>query len=673
MQCRLAWVLVIVALVGCGDDDGTVVDGGASDAWVDPGEAIARFDPEAIGSDFFAFPFPSDLRLEEDGTPDLAGYPNPRGSDLLNDLLPLADERRGWPVVPAMYVRFSAPLGARSADDVIAAERDAPILLVDVDPDSSARGALVPVVAATMPEDGSTGAHLLAVSPRPGFVLAPDRTYALVVMRALGDALGRPLGVPDALATLARGETPDAPWGARAAEVYAPLFETLAMMNVDVGEVAAATVLTTGDVVADLHAMSERVLAAHDVTIESLALEHTWDRYCELRGTISMPQMQRGTPPFATEGTFELDAAGTPIEQRRETVPVVITIPRGEMPASGWPLMVYFHGSGGVASQVVDRGPRVEGGEPAAGEGPAHVIAAHGFAAVGAALPLSPDRVPGAGDTAYLNLENLGAFRDTFRQGALESRLLVEAMTRTTIAPEVIASCGSAGEHRFDGDAFVALGQSMGGMYTNIVGAIEPRFRALVPTGAGGYWSYFILETSLVPGAAGLLGALLGANGRTLTHLHPALFLLELAWEPAEPLVYMPRLSRRPLEGVASRPVYEPVGEGDSYFPTRVYDAVALAYGHEQAGDVVWSSMQDALALDGREGVLGYPVHANRTSERGDAYTGVVVQYAGDGFSDPHDIFVQLEAVRHQYGCFLRSVIEGRGGVVVAPGANCGE
>src|SRR5690606_42040982 len=82
-----------------------------------------------------------------------------------------------------------------------------------------------------------------------------------------------------------------------------------------------------------------------------------------------------------------------------------------------------------------------------------------------------------------------------------------------------------------------------------------------------------------------LLGTLLRADGDLLTHLHPALHLLELAWEPAEPMVYMPRLSRRPLPGKPSQPVYEPGGKGDSHFPPQVYDAVALARGQPQAGE----------------------------------------------------------------------------------------
>src|SRR5690606_4392068 len=261
----------------------------------------------------------------------------------------------------------------------------------------------------------------------------------------------------------------------------------------------------TGDVVADLASLSDRLVEERSVTIEGLALDsddgESNPRVCELVGTIAMPQFQRGTPPFNSEGLFEIGADGLPIEQRTESAKITITIPKERMPEAGFPLMVYFHGSGGDSAQVIDRGPQPEGGVEARGEGPAFMIAEHGFAAAGAALPLSPDRLPGAGALAYLNFGNLAAFRDTFRQGTIEQRLLIEALVELTIDPALLAGCegpelpDGATAYRFDPSAFVGLGQSMGGMYANMIGAVEPRLRALVPTGAGGFWSFFILET----------------------------------------------------------------------------------------------------------------------------------------------------------------------------------
>jgi hypothetical protein len=204
-------------------------------------------------------------------------------------------------------------------------------------------------------------------------------------------------------------------------------------------------------------------------------------------------------------------------------------------------------------------------------------------------------------------------------------------------------------------------------MYTNLVSAVEPRILAAVPTGAGGDWSRFILVTRLIPGIGKTIGTIALGTDATLTFLHPGLHLLQTAWEPAEPFVYMARLARRPLPGHPVRPIYEPVGQGDKYFDETIYDGAALAYGNEQAGTAVWPSMQQALGLDGRGGILPYPVANDRTADDGTPFTGVVAQYMGDGIDDPHDIFQQLDAVKYQYSCFLASFLATGKATVPAP------
>ena len=49
----------------------------------------------------------------------------------------------------------------------------------------------------------------------------------------------------------------------------------------------------------------------------------------------------------------------SPMQQGMMTVPLTITIPNGPMPANGWPLWQFFHGSGGASS-----GPRRRWPEP---------------------------------------------------------------------------------------------------------------------------------------------------------------------------------------------------------------------------------------------------------------------------------------------------------------------
>jgi hypothetical protein len=637
------------------------------------------FDLEAPGGGperFYDFPFPSDIRLI-DGRPDLASYPNPGDIKLLADLVPLGEGREGWSLTSASYFRFTAPLPALVETEVFVGP-DADILMIDIDADSPERGKLIPVVARTIADDDYAPANVLAVAPVPGFVLAGNRQYATVIRESLGDAEGEELGVPGALRKLRRGQALEGDEGARVTDLYAPLWETLEQSPIDAEEVAAATVFTTGDVVSSLADLSEKVRERFSVSLGPLQVDPDdgdHERFCELVGTVSFPQFQTGAPPFQAGGVFETDAEGLPVLQRMEDAEFVITLPKGPMPAGGYPLTLYFHGSGGLSQQVVDRGRiEVAGGTERKGEGPAYVLAPHGFATVGSALPVNPERLEGASDYEYLNLNNLASLPFTFAQGAIEQRLLLDALLGAEIPPSAVAGCtglelpvGETG-YRFASEKVVAMGQSMGGNYTSIVGAIDPRVRAVVPTGGGGLWHYYILSIGVVPDAKGLFSVVLRTPQEELTFLHPALQLLNLAWEMAEPMVYMRRLGQDPLPEHPSRPIYQPVGEGDSYFTTEIYDAAALASGNTQAGEEVWASMQENLALDDRDGLVPYPVRGNLEGPEGD-YTGAIVQYEGDGIHDPHSIYTQLDSVKHQYGCFLQSFVERGEATLPAPAA----
>lgn len=705
---RLLIPSLVLVLTACSSDEPAEVP--------PPGPAAiagtqVRFDLNsdlATPESFFQFPYPSDLRLK-DGSPDIRGWPNPRSSALIERLRDAAAERKGFPVLPVAYFLFDAPLGEHSPEDVIAPAKDAPVMLVDIDKNSPDQGRLYPMVASTLPPDDYTPENLLAVAPRPGFVLAPNRTYAFVVLRSFNDANGAPLGVPLALESLKTGITPEGAQGKAAAEQYASLWPVLKQIGVDTGQVAAATIFSTVDVVSDLHELSNKLKEQYKIEITGLEVDpvdgNKHERYCELRGKVVYPQFQRGTPPFNKEGTFDFSQGELPVKQRDEEAPITLTLPKGPMPAGGYPLAMFFHGSGGLSSAVVDRGKwrNTENTADCApwpdtlkcekkkkdpqtlldewdgklgcntpGEGPAHTLAPHGFAMAASALPVNPERLECAEETAYLNFNNLAAFRDTFRQGVIEQRLFIEALSTLTIDPAIVASCSGlslpAGEtnYKFSLASLVATGQSMGGMYTNLIGAVEPRIQAVVPTGAGGFWSYFILKTKLLNNIDKAVATLLITKVQ-LQYMHPALQLMETAWEPAEPLAYMPRLAKNPLPNHPSRAIYEPVGKDDSYFPIELYDAVALAYQHPQAGEEVWPSMQKALALDNRSGLVPYPILDNNTALSGAKYTGAVIQYPGDGVYDPHALYSQRDDVKYQEGCFFASFLKTGKASIVAP------
>ena len=579
---------------------------------------------------FWNYPWPSDQRLDASGAPDIAAFPNPRNVPILASLLSAVPERHGWPAMSIGYFRFTAPVTAGATG----------AYLVDIEQHTT-----LPVVAQVLADDRYTMTNLVAVAPVPGVVLRGNAKYAYVLARDFAPGFDPPSG-----------------WKMSA--------ELEAALPIAKKDVLVSTEFTTGDEVARVAARSEAIRAAYHPTIDSLALvgDATYDGFCRLSGTITMPQFQTGTEPFDTGGLFMLDGNDVPQKQGDMTIPVTITLPKRAMPATGWPLYQFFHGSGGLSTGIVDLGPSLDSSDmPTPGKGPGYVVALHGIAAASAAMPVNPERLVNATDYAYLNINNLAAFPHTFQQGVFEQRMFTDALLALHVPQATLTACTGistpTGDHFFDPAKLVAGGQSMGGMYTNMVGAVEPRFGALVPTGAGGYWNLMILDTQTIPGARELLATALGVDDRTLTFDHPAMELMALAWEPAEPLVYMARIARLPLDGRPVRHVYEPVGQGDSYFQTNVYDAAALAYGNQQAGTQVWPTMQDSLALDGLGGLLTYPVHANE-----DGHTRVVVQYMGDGIVDPHYIYRQLDAVKHQYGCFLESYFRDGVPTVPAPG-----
>jgi len=644
--------------LACGDDTETIP----------PAEEGVRlvFDLAADLHDpalFYDAPYPSDLRLTPAGAPDLAGFPNPGKIGAVDGFIANETEAHGFPVLAVAFFRFNGALSPREATDVIAADPASPILLIDVDESSPDYAKQIPVIARTLETDPFTAENVLAVAPRPGFILRAGTKYAVVVLDSVLDASDKKLAKNEVLERLKKGSaTGDAELAASA--LYAPLWPALGEAGALQGSVVAATVFTTGSVVKETAALGDKLLEAYDLTIDDLEIDASEDHddLCVLRGKITLPQFQTGERPFSTEGLFAFDGDGAPIEQRTEDAPVVIVIPRQPMPADGYPLILNVHGSCGYSIAMVR--PVDDTCTPSEAIGPAFPNSLKGLATAGMAMPLNPERFPGATETEYVNVNNFAAVRDTFRQGTVEARLFLEALTKLEIDEALLATCtgatlpGGQTAFKFDASKLAIMGQSMGGMYTNLIGATEPKLRVAVPTGAGGFWPYFILETGLQDGQfKAFLPLLLGTQAK-LTHLHPVLAIAAGALEAADPFISMPYLARHPLEGHPARPIYEPAGQGDSYFPTQIYDAAALAYGHPQAGDVVWPETQEALALAGLDGVLDFPVTDNLTSENGDKYTGAIMQFTGDGSYDPHAVYIFRDDVKRQYSCFLDSFMK---------------
>ncbi|MBT9316122.1 hypothetical protein [Leptothoe spongobia] len=685
-------------------------------------------------SEFYNLPYPSDFRLDANDQPDLSGFPVfSEKFGLFKRLKTIASDRPGFPTTAAGYFRFDQPLAPLNIEQRIPAERDSPILLMDIDRNSPERGRLFPVVASTpAPDPFYVPKYLLAVSPFPGIVLKPNRKYAYVVRDNLKDANGQAIKTTEVFTQLKAGGIPQGQMKRKflAYALYQPLWETLDLLEIDREGVVVATVFTTGDVVAEMASISDQVLDDYKPNIRSLKRDSTQIisdlDYCKFTAKIRLPQFQKGFPPYffykEKEGLFVVDANDKLRRQRSQTIPVVITLPKTPMPAEGYPLVAYYHGTGGLSTQVVDRGPVPKSRQPRLPDqepvrrsrlpdrGPADVVGSQGFASVSSALPLNPERLNNVSAVIfsdlldgriYLNPVNLSAYRDTFRQGVIEQRLLLSALERLHIAPEALAGCEGptlpTGETHFrlQTDAVMALGQSQGAQYALMMAAVEPKIRAVVPTGSGGFWSLLFSnlanpdsrkapipefcvnkppdqpEVVCQVNDLGDIDRLLGqVQKRTepLNHLYPALRLLQSSWESVEPMVYAPRIAKRPLPDHPVRSIYQPVGQRDSDFPEEVFNAIALASNVQQAGPTLWPGMQESLALEKLDApMLSYPISQNLISDTGIPYTGVVVQYESDLIENSHTIFSQRLDVKYQYGCFLKSFQQNNMGTVLSP------
>src|SRR5262245_17367404 len=102
---------------------------------------------------YWNFPFPSDVRLDATGAPDLTAFPNPRMTPLMTSLLTGVPARRGWPTMPTAYFRFTEPPPVTTPDVVLSG---GPLYLIDIDPASPERGTKFPIIAKTLVKDGYT-------------------------------------------------------------------------------------------------------------------------------------------------------------------------------------------------------------------------------------------------------------------------------------------------------------------------------------------------------------------------------------------------------------------------------------------------------------------------------------------------------------------------------------
>ncbi|MCB9598597.1 MAG: hypothetical protein H6719_38130 [Sandaracinaceae bacterium] len=587
-------------------------------------------------TELYAHPWPDERLRGADGRLDLSSFPVGTGTPLRQDSLSSLRDARGFGVASAVLFPFDAALEPTSLPDVEAsAATGASVFIVDVDAASEGFGERAPIDVRQLADAGPFGGlRLLVALPYPGRPLRADTLYAAVVTTSVLDDRGAPL--PSATLEL---PTPAHAEAARALE----------QLGVPADRVAALAVFRTDDPTRGMRAAVEQVLREEAPTIEPPELVEEHDDYCVYRASIDMPVYQGGRPPFESEGGGWVTAPdGSLVLQSRLASRVWITVPRVE--AATYPTAVLVRAGAGGDRPLVDRGPRDADGWSPPGTGLARELAEAGYVGLSVDGPLGGVRNLAGWDeqTAMFNVLNPPALRDNVRQSALELVVFAHALDRLAIDA---SDCAGASSRPALDPSPVLIGHSTGATIAPLAAAVEPRFRALVMSGAGASWIRQIMYKQsplpLRPFAEALVGY--WPHGHLREH-DPILSLLQWAGEPADPMVYGGALRDRDVL------VFQ--GVVDTYIPPPISNPLTLGLGLDLAGE----PLDEALGPRPAAVDLALGGGVTRALPAGPDARGrvrVVTQHPDDGIEDGHEVLFQQPAARRQLRCFLASLAAG--------------
>lgn len=528
--------------------------------------ATPMWQPSGLSSDFFAMPFPSDARVDADGHPDLTGFP---GSDKMlvsRYTEAISNEVVGFGRNSAIYFRFDRALASSDLPSPEQSLRaDAAVQLIDVDPDSPNYGQRVPVVAAFRREASRyIGANYLAVTPYPGFPLEEATTYAAIVTTAIANPAAAFSPHLAATAPADDGSGRTAPLYAS----FAPLRNYLAAepSAPTASDIAVATVFTTRASNTTMRALADYVESHAAPQIDELAFAVGNDQFRLYEGSYTAPNFQQGALPYNTAGTghIDLDGEGQPVVARQESMRVAITIPTTAMPASGWPVIMYAHGTGGDFKSFVS-------------ERLALRYAKLGFAMISIDQVLHGPRSPNSDpEISFFNYFNPYAARDNVLQGSvdlLSLRRLVDTIAFTEEDAEPTRPC------HFDGGRVYFIGHSQGALTGTPYLAYAKDLAGAVLSGGGAL--FYISATKKVE-PLDIPTLIAGALGETtIEDFHPVLALAQLWIDPSDPVNYGPLISAN-TPTRAPFPVFLLEGMGDSYTPNPGAEALVTSMGIPQ-------------------------------------------------------------------------------------------
>ncbi len=675
----------------------TTSEGGSSDAG-DASTSEAAGPPQSIfvvpaaltdlaDVHFFDHPWPSDVRRDANGMIVLDGLYNPFGEPLITAYQSaVKGSIHGFSVAASGFLRFNTDLDPASLPasppDTLAATSTVQLINVDANsPEHDQRH-----LAQLFWQQGAGDywqPDTLAVMPALSYTLLPNTKYAIVVTRGVKAMDGTPVGPSPDLQEVLGLVTPTTRTQA-AHDLYAPAVADLAALGIPSSNIAHLAVFTTNDPTAELFAIADDVkakVAAPTVITDSDAgvaggdvSSWQYNAGDEESGVYDVyqgwygpsPNYQQGTPPYASSGgNFVFDATGHAVVQNSFPVRFTLVVPNDPtncpMPASGYPILMYEHGTGGDWRSLIEEYNSV--GDAMARQCIASIGTDEIFHGARPGAPAIGDpNAESDEEVAFFNFQIPTAMRTNTRQSAIdyvqEARLFSE--TKVTV-PAGVSHTGAA--IAFDASKILFMGHSQGGLSGPPYLAADQVVRGGVLSGSSSSVPLTLLDKTLpTPSIAALwivaLGLTHGDDATELNLFHPMMSFAQTVVDPIDPLVYLRYIVQTPRAGHAAKSIYQtegvnPDGTGDSYAPPHGIEVGSAALGlpRETPGiharvEAPWSGLSDVTIGDG--GLSGNLADGSAS--------GVLGQFVPAQGSDGHFVFFDIAACRNQAAVFCKNL-----------------
>jgi hypothetical protein len=301
--------------------------------------------------------------------------------------------------------------------------------------------------------------------------------------------------------------------------------------------------------------------------------------YTVVHARIRLQIFQEGTPPYLTPddgGQLKLDINGRPMPTRSEDVCVAISVPSAPMPPTGYPVLVYGHGTGGNFAGEMDSSGFA--GTVARGTVPAVLV--------GIDMPQHGSRRGDAKDEPeglFYNFLNPGAARDNVLQGAAD---LMSVIRWVKESGGVSADSTFPSGVLFDPTRIALMGNSQGATHSALMVSFEPDLVGVVLSGNGGALAQSLTHKTSPVDIASIVpfglqdpdrnGQLAGGD------FNPALSAVQWVFDVADPVNYAPYLIRspRPLAPQGHH-VFMTWGVGDTFSPEETQRAYVRSVGRQ--------------------------------------------------------------------------------------------